>query len=218
MLSSRDILVSRPYFNYMNIQLRTLFCLMIVLLSGCGSSGPAKQGLVFEPSSFSTASNTLSEDDDTDDVTTPATHSKPTSCGIILEGISDRRHNKNSFGSSWNFEEFAKHVPQWIKTGLSNLETTNIRPSSNENHISMRVDILKAYTHLRATAKNANLVLRVHFSQPDKQDFSKIYRGTDTSINWNTSPEEIESAMNSAFSIILNDISTDLTTSCLANT
>lgn len=193
-----------------------LFFVVLFGITGCGSVGNAEKGLLFERTS-NELDSIQTTDDEGNEIDIPR-------CTLKVNSILDLRHSKKGFGNASYFEKFAKHVHEWVIIGFNNLNPQNFvstdksniqNVSSTKLNISLNIDILKVYIHLRATAKNANIVLRLLYNLDNSRSFSKIYRGNDTSINWTGSPEEIESAMNDAFSKALDEITVDLSNICL---
>lgn len=190
-----------------------LLIAVVLNVVSCGSSGPARTALNFEKQKF----YNYAADDEffSDSSTQELKDARLRDCPVYISSIIDKRSNPKSFGSSNNFEKFATTIPQWVEKGLLTLSKERSIKTSLPNQlstISINVEILKAYIHF-ASAKNANLVLRVNFNTTNQSN-SKVYRGTDTSINWNNSPEEVEEAMNAAFSKLLKNLDIDLKDAC----
>lgn len=194
---------------------RKLLLIMLgILISACGSTDLANDRIQFTR----VAPPVIFDDDNEASYTEKNTKVNTTVCNVLINSITDKRHSKNSFGTSYRYEKFAHHVPEWVETSLLSIKPHHLylkqsEASKPEYQLQMNVEILRAYVHHRATALNANVVLRIKYTLNDKTQ-SKIYRGMDTSLNWAGGVHEVEDGMNSAISKVLDEITTDINKQC----
>jgi len=158
--------------------------------------------------------------DDNDRYETTDT-SSATPCKIYVAEIEDKRRNKKNLGRASTSTVYTKDIIDWIGQGLVSLgggrykvviQKENPEPVVPDYKIS--VFLKKAYIHSLSTSKSATLVLAVNYSQEGEDIRSSLYRGSDTSINWSSSQDEIHGAFNAAFIDLLDDLDKDLIELC----
>ena len=147
--------------------------------------------------------------------------SSATPCKIYVAEIEDKRRNKKNLGRASTSTVYTKDIIDWIGQGLVSLgggrykvviQKENSEPVVPDYKIS--VFLKKAYIHSLSTSKSATLVLAVNYSQEGDDIKSSLYRGSDTSINWSSSQNEIHGAFNAAFIDLLDDLDKDLIELC----
>lgn len=161
--------------------------------------------------------------DDNDRYETTDT-SSATPCKIYVAEIDDKRRNKKNLGRAATSTVYTKDIIDWIGQGLVSLgsgrykiviqkeNSEPVEPVVPDYKIS--VFLKKAYIHSLSTSKSATLVLAVNYSQEGEDIRSSLYRGSDTSINWSSSQDEIHGAFNAAFIDLLDDLDKDLIELC----
>ncbi len=194
---------------------KLLLLLSCALITACATAEFANSKMHFTR----VDQTTVDYDDEIDTDNEAATNIKrPTaSCNVLVNSITDKRHSRKSFGTSYRYEKFALHVPEWVEAGLLSIKPHHLymqQATTVENKILMDIEILKAYMHHRATSLNANVVLRVKY-RLDNKNQSKIYRGMDTSLNWAGATNEVEDSMNIAISKVLDEITADISNQCI---
>lgn len=144
-------------------------------------------------------------------------------CTVSVRSIDDVRYPSNSFGSSANFDLFAKSVPIWVRSALASLDGPKrkvLLPQTSSSDTTaatlvMSVRIHKAYVEGLASSKTAHVVLSSKFERHEKVLATEFYRGSDTSVNWTGSADEVEHAMNSAMNSILRAMQMDMNRYCV---
>ena len=144
-----------------------------------------------------------------------------TPCSIYVREIDDKRRNKENLGRAASSTVYTNDIIEWIGQGLVSLgggiykvviQKGNSDPVVPDYELS--VFLKKAYIHSLSTSKSATLVLAVNYSQEGNDIKSSLYRGSDTSINWSSSQDEIYGAFNAAFIDLLDDLDKDLIELC----
>ncbi len=142
-------------------------------------------------------------------------------CKIYVAQIEDKRLNRQNLGRAASSTVYTKDIIDWIGQGLVSLgggiykvviPKENSEPVMSDYKIS--VFLKKAYIHSLSTSKSATLVLAVNYSQKGDDIKYSLYRGSDTSINWSSSQDEIHGAFNAAFIDLLDDLDKDLIELC----
>ena len=148
-------------------------------------------------------------------------------CNVIVRSIVDKRHGKGGFGSLSYVDTYAESVPLWVRDGLAALrhadcdvsfDDTGVPAAPQGQFLVIDVEIRKAYLHTIATAKSATIVLAVNYQPSGQPGQVKVYRKQKTSVNWTGSGSEVEGAMNSAMTAMLEDIADDIERQCAAQT
>jgi hypothetical protein len=152
-----------------------------------------------------------------------ATEAAAGECVVYVRRIEDQREGSPGFGSSANFEQFALHLADWVKSAVRTLEspkrkvimpTAGTAGSASQDGLTMTVRIHKAYIHNLATSKTAHIVLSNQYEHGGRVVGTEYYRGSDTSVNWSNSADEVESAMNTAMNSALVAMRKDIDRYC----
>lgn len=143
-------------------------------------------------------------------------------CVVYVRAIEDQRGDASSFGPSPNFQVFALHVPDWVRDAIASLDRPGrkitLAKSADESAptdaLSVTVRIHKAYVEGMATSKSTQIVLSNQYESGGRVLGTSFYRGSDTSVNWANSPDEVEAGMNSAMNVALAAIGKDMDRYC----
>jgi len=143
-------------------------------------------------------------------------------CVVNLRPIEDKRDSASSFGENPNFEKFAVNLSDWVKSAVASLDRPNrklVPPDAQGKEalpgaLTMTVRIHKAYIHGLAGTRTAQVVLSLQYEFDGKVIANQYYRGSDTSINWANSAEEVEAGMNAAMNLALVPMGKDLDRFC----
>jgi hypothetical protein len=141
-------------------------------------------------------------------------------CSVYVRRIEDQRDSVEGFGSSPNLELFARHVPDWVKSAVTSLESTQGKVvaltdgSARQDGLVVTVRIHKAYIHNMATSRTAHVVLSNQYEGGGRMLGTEVYRGSDTSVNWSNSADEVEAAMNTAMNLALAAMGKDVDRYC----
>jgi hypothetical protein len=147
-------------------------------------------------------------------------------CVVYVRSVDDVRNPASTFGSYSNLDLFAQTVPSWVRSALVSLDgpkrkvvlaQTDSRDTTADSLV-MFVRIHKAYVERLASSKTAHIVLSSRFERHGKTLATEFYRGSDTSVSWTGSADEVENAMNSAMNSILGPIRMDMERYCADRT
>jgi hypothetical protein len=185
--------------------LRGLAACILVLLGACGTHATRPMNFVADSSQ---------------EVSTGGTGT----CVVRVRSVEDLRDSASSFGSSANFEQFALHVPEWVTTAVASLDRPKRKlllegteaQGAEPDVLTVTVRIHKAYIQGMATSRTAQIVLSNQYEQSGKALGTKFYRGSDTSVNWSNSADEVETGMNAAMNLALVAMDRDLDRYCAA--
>ena len=176
----------------------------MVLVVGCAT--PATQPLRFVAETRSDGSADTSKD-----------------CMVYVRSIDDVRNPPSTFGSYSNLDLFAQTVPSWVRSALASLDGPKrkvVLPQSDSGDTTadplvMFVRIHKAYVERLASSRTAHIVLSSSYERHGKVLATEFYRGSDTSVSWTGSADEVEHAMNSAMNSILSAMRIDIDHYCV---
>jgi len=143
-------------------------------------------------------------------------------CLVNVLAIEDKRDSASSFGSSANFEQFANNVPDWVKSAVKSLDGHGRKVvisdpgtgTASPDALAVTVRIHRAYVHGMVTSRTSQVVLSNQYERAGKVLGTQFYRGSDTSVSWSSSPEEVEGGMNAAMNVALAAMSKDLDRYC----
>jgi hypothetical protein len=157
------------------------------------------------------------------DPPTSAAEPSGSACVIVIRSIEDKRDSASSFGSSANFEQFALHVPEWVRTAVASLDRPTRKlvfaeggsGSTEPESVVVTVKIYKAYVQGMATSRTSQVVLSNQYERGGTVLGTAYYRGSDTSVNWASSADEAEAGMNAAMNVALVGMSKDFDKYCV---
>jgi hypothetical protein len=172
---------------------------LLVILGACGGVATRPMQFVAEP--------------------LPAAQAGSGACLVNVRAIEDKRDSASSFGSSGNFEQFAKNVPDWVKTAVQSLDVPGRKvvvadAGAATDALNVTVRIHRAYVHGLATTRTSQIVLSGEYERAGKVLATQFYRGSDTSVNWSSSPDEVEGGMNAAMNLARAAMSRDFDRYC----
>lgn len=144
-------------------------------------------------------------------------------CILYVRSIDDVRNPSSTFRSYGNLGLFAQTVPTWVRSALASLDGPKrkvVLPETDSSDTTgasliMLVRILKAYVERLASSKTAHIVLSSSFERHGKILATEFYRGSDTSVSWTGSADEVEHAMNLAMNSILGAMRMDIDHYCV---
>jgi hypothetical protein len=144
-------------------------------------------------------------------------------CRILLAGVQDLRDDPEAAGLiGYRFVHANDAIP-WLRSGLLSMARDPRLSLSDQIPASVaqlviRVDLLKIYMLPINQAKSANVVIRIHYADPNAAPDDQIYRGISTSLNWADASSETQGAFDTALTKLLQDVDHDLLTHCAAKT
>ena len=147
--------------------------------------------------------------------TEAATPPPSTECMVRVRPIQDQRDNAG-FGSPTNLDLFAQHLPEWVQSAVTTLVSANEKADSDPESLTMTVRIHKAYVQSLVTSRTTHIVLSNQYERGGRIIGTEYYRGSDTSVAWSNSADEIEVAMNTAMSAALTAMRKDIERYCHA--
>ena len=141
-------------------------------------------------------------------------------CAVYVRRVEDQRDSVEGFGSSPNLELFARHIPDWVKSAVTSLDSAKGKivalsdGSERQDGLVVTVRIHKAYVHNMATSRTAHVVLSNQYESGGRVLGTEVYRGSDTSVIWSSSADEVEAAMNTAMNLALVAMGKDVDRYC----
>ncbi len=147
----------------------------------------------------------------------------PGECVVQVRPIEDQREGSPGFGSSANVDLFAQHLADWVRSAVGTLDspkrrvvmpTAGTAGRADQDDLAMTVRIHKAYVQSVATSKTVHIVLSNQYERGGRMVATEYYRGSDTSVNWSGSADEVESAMNKAMNSALVAMRKDIDRYC----
>jgi hypothetical protein len=135
-------------------------------------------------------------------------------CRVSVAEVKDARPDPSMGGMGLRTVHAADPVA-WARGGLGALSANKaiaLTPAGEPADVALKVEIVKAYIEQVNMAKNATVVLKVSFSPGGGEP--RIYRGLHSAINWNSTDEEIQGAMDRALNEAVMALSADLTDAC----
>lgn len=144
----------------------------------------------------------------------PAARDSHSACALYMKAITDARSPNEQVVLLGTYRVFTESVPRWVRDGVASLNKMGHRVVfAEEQTRPMPSDVILSLTIRKAyvqpdISKSANLVVSVEYQHRDKLE-SRVYRGHDASINWSSSADEFESAMNRALTRVLTEISNE---------
>lgn len=147
----------------------------------------------------------------------------PGECVVHVKPIEDQREGSPGFGSSSNVDLFAQHLPDWIRSAVGTLDnpkrkvvmpTAGTAGRADPDDLTMTLRIHKAYVQTVATSKTVHIVVSNRYERGGRVVATEYYRGSETSVNWSGSADEIESAMNRAMNSALVAMRKDIDRYC----
>lgn len=134
----------------------------------------------------------------------------PAACAFHVASFEDKRPSGATLGHIAGRAVFLDDIQAWVRSGLATLPGYADAPTPAS--IGLEVELVKAYLQSLTTAKTATVVMRVAY--PGAAAAPVQYRGTNTSVNWNSSDSEAREAMNLALGDVLARMRTDLGKHC----
>jgi len=141
-------------------------------------------------------------------------------CVVTLAHIRDLRSDTQSMGYIGARPVRAADTAAWLRSGFQSL---NRDPrikiadgTSGASGLVLNVEMLKAYMISITTDKSATLVLRVRYTAGNAPVQEQIYRGTNTSSNWDAGDGETQTAFDAALEQALLSIDADIVARCAA--
>ncbi len=127
---------------------------------------------------------------------------------IKINQIKDVRPYNENIGFLAGSEILADDLSKWVKESLQALEVN--RQVSNTEKILINMKIKKLYVKGVKGSLTASIVLNADYIQNNKTLLSKNYRGSDCSLNWNSSDSEIVGALRNAIKQIMLNMANDI--------
>lgn len=150
-------------------------CLLAV--TGCVSTEPVTLGAEYSPPPEDLRSESLSP-----------------SCIYTIRDLTDLRKNKESLGTLGWTTVLNSDVLLWVKSAFIHRGHKAFVKDEARNNI-VDIGLKKAYIRSSSTSK-ASVVVLVKYDE-DLKDI-KYFRGSSSSMNWNSSSSEINNSLNTA--------------------
>jgi hypothetical protein len=186
--------------NQGKIILRTALFALVLPLAACATSDPINLSTQFTPPSARWSPMA-------DNSSTAETGV----CRIHLTSVSDVRSDTQAMGTMGLRAVRISDSAGWIRSGIQSLSRDpRLQFVDDQPAFSFNIELVKAYAQSRGTERTSTVVLRADYSADDKQ----VYRGADTSLNWNNTDSETQSGLDSALAQVLEALDRDIVARC----
>jgi hypothetical protein len=140
----------------------------------------------------------------------------PTACKIAFVEVKDLRSDPQ-MGTMGPRAVRAIDPIDWLRAGLGTLAENkylSLVPAGQTADVELKVELLKAYIQPMNMAKSTTVVLRIRYGGVHGLPEPRIYRGAHTAVNWNSTDDEIQGAMNLALEDAIRSVRADLMGVC----
>ncbi|HUP92580.1 MAG TPA: hypothetical protein VM074_10065 [Solimonas sp.] len=145
-------------------------------------------------------------------------------CAVQLGSISDARGDRSGLGDLGKVVEVQQpDFGKWVASGFELLlagspGSAGAVPATASLPGAIRIDaeLLKTYVNLNGTSKAATVVVRTRFMDGSALLLEQVYRGNESFVNWSSSAEEMQSALDYCLREILTAARDDLGQLCAA--
>ena len=179
--------------HYLKLKISLMVLMVGTILLICGCAG--------EPYYLSLNDSTIE----------PSNLNYQHNCNVVVNTIDDDRPIADHLGNIGSSTVYANDSLKWLEQSLSTLES-NHQPQIQP--IFINSSLKKLYVTSIHQNRIGNVVLLVNFKKGEL-DHSKLYRGSDTSINWFGT--EIAGSFEEALQLVIDDIKKDLENLCRRN-
>lgn len=141
-------------------------------------------------------------------------------CSVQIKEVRDERDTGKTLSDNAWMHINDGDVTGWIRSGLktmqsSSFDVTELVEDENKLVLSLQTTLRKAYLSTIATSKASTVV--VSYEIADKNNTVKAQgnlRGSDTSINWNGTEQEVNESFNRSLTFVLQQLRDKLSASC----
>lgn len=133
------------------------------------------------------------------------------SCNFSLAAVTDQTQNADKLGTIGKAPVLASDVVGWVRTAFEQVPGYLQQPQP----LRLDIELIHAYIHSLSVSKSADIVVRVSYQRPSQAGLTRIYRGADTSMNWFSSDDEMQSAFNRALKDLAQQVAADMGQFCM---
>lgn len=136
------------------------------------------------------------------------------SIGVLPVEDARPEFSRDNAGTVMGRDVAGTDFTSWIFRHVSQLQGQRFRATGTPATTGwlIRPKLRQFYASSLAVSKNANVVIELSIQSPTGEEFSRMYRGGLTAVNWWNSSAEIEGALGSALRSCLARMTTDLDT------
>ncbi len=143
----------------------------------------------------------------------------PAVCRIGLGEFVDSRTDKATMGHIAGRFVRLDDAVGWMRSGFVTLDKDKriavVDAADVGDGMLLHVTLLKSYMGAQATAKTANVVVRVRYEQGGAQVGEKMLRGDYTDVNWGSGDGEARDSLNAALEEVIEATHKDVVALCV---
>jgi hypothetical protein len=139
-------------------------------------------------------------------------------CRVGLGEVRDLRSDTQAMGQLHGVTVTASDTAGWLRSAFQSLNRDKrLQFDDKSADLVVSAELLKAYvTAPTSNTRSANVVVRVRYNRPGTTPEEKIYRGTDSGLNWSNGRDETQASLDESLGDILKDVDRDILTRCSA--
>ena len=143
-------------------------------------------------------------------------------CLVHVGSVVDERLRKNDLGLVGSRVVSTEDLLPWLQQAFETLNNASARTSSSGVEASSRrlvrlnASLKKLYVHTLLSSISANVLVAVSYAVDAGPLDSRLYRGTETGVNWTGSADSVSELLDDALADIIKNIRTDLMSLCRA--
>jgi hypothetical protein len=137
-------------------------------------------------------------------------------CPVQVGALVDERVRKRDLGSMGSRVVLTEDVMPWLRRAFEPLTGgAAITSSSLVSHpVTLSASLKKIYVQTLQSSVSGNVLLSVSYVIDDRPFDARVYRGTDTSVNWTGSAITVSSVLDGALAAAIKGIRADLLGLC----
>jgi hypothetical protein len=143
----------------------------------------------------------------------------PPVCRVGLGEFVDSRTDKETMGHIAGRFVRLDDAVGWVRSGFATLSKDKriavVDADDVGDGMMLHVTLLKSYMGAQATAKTANVVVRVRYEQGGAQVSEKMLRGDYTDVNWGSGDGEARDSLNAALQEVIAATHKDVVALCV---
>ncbi|TLY41326.1 MAG: hypothetical protein E6K58_10215 [Nitrospirae bacterium] len=136
--------------------------------------------------------------------------------------VADERLRKNDLGLVGSRVVSTRDVMPWLQQAFETLNDGSTKTSSSVGQVSsgrlvsLKASLKKLYVHTLLTSISANVLVAVSYAIDAGPLDTRLYRGTETGVNWTGSADSVSDLLHDALAHIIKNIRADLMILCRA--
>ena len=143
-------------------------------------------------------------------------------CMFQVGSVADERLRKNDLGLVGSRVVSTRDVMPWLQQAFETLNDGSTKTSSSVGQVSsgrlvsLKASLKKLYVHTLLTSISANVLVAVSYAVDAGPLDTRLYRGTETGVNWTGSADSVSDLLHDALAHIIKNIRADLMILCRA--